>query len=568
VSKRGQGTAIGARISRGGQSGAVLLVCLIILVMISLAGIVSIMTSNADFDDADGELNQTAPFDVAGSGLEEAAAAVISCYRTTGNPPDPLPSGSTTEGDYLCRYQVVAEGPAESRVLRKGAYNGLYGLVRTLSLESIGFHNRRQSAAVLEMTIEESLIPLFQFAVFYENDLEISPDLDMTLAGRVHSNGNIYLQSKSNLFILSYLTSGGNIFHGSKSGGGQELLSGNIYITDDDGKYRNMRNVDGTFLDSSDPDWVNGSLSRWDGTVEDKYNGISELYMPVVCDGPTTDLIDRSDNNSDSYENKAGLKFVDGRTLFRRDDGTWKDVTSILLSSGVISSGVFHDGRENRDVASLDIDMGALAGSGYYPTNGIVYVSGPAAPGTLNAVRLANASRLPSGLTVVTDNPLYTVGDFNIINKQPAALMADAVTVLSNNWEDAESWHGPGSGKATATRINASIIAGSTETGADGQGYNGGFENLLRLLEDWSGIVFSWRGSATSLWNSRQATGVWRSEDYYEDPIRDWAFDPDLLDPDRLPPGTPRINIVHRVSWRQSVINNYGRYAGGGLVTF
>lgn len=568
MSKRGQGTATGARISRGGRSGAVLLVCLIILIVISLAGIASIMTSNAVLNDAGSELNQTASFYAAESGLEEAAAEVIACYRTTGRPPDPLPSGSTTEGDYLCRYQVVTDGPAENKVLRKGSYNGLYGLVRTLSLESIGFDNHHQSAAVLEMSIEESLIPLFQFAVFYENDLEISPDLDMTLAGRVHSNGDIYIQSNSNLFILSYLTSGGDIIHGSKPGTGQELLPGNIFVTDNDGKYRNMRNADGTFLDSSDPDWVNGSLSRWDGIVEDSNHGISELYMPMVCDGPPTDLIDRSAGNPDSYENKAGLKLVDGRALYRRDDGTWKDVTSILLSGSVISTGIFHDGRENRDVVSLDIDIGALAGSGYYPANGIVYASRPSGSATVNAVRMKNAARLPSGLTVATDNPLYTVGDFNIINKQPAALMADAATVLSNSWDDARSWHGPGTGKATATRVNASIVAGSTESGADGLKYNGGFENLLRLLEDWSGIVFSWRGSATSLWHSRQAAEAWSRESYYRDPIRDWAFDPDLLDSDRLPPGTPRINIVRRVSWRQSVIKDYGRYSGGGLITF
>ena len=34
---------------------------------------------------------------------------------------------------------------------------------------------------------------LFQFAVFYTNDLEILPGPDMTLGGRVHCNGDIYL---------------------------------------------------------------------------------------------------------------------------------------------------------------------------------------------------------------------------------------------------------------------------------------------------------------------------------------------------------------------------------------
>ncbi len=540
-----------------GQRGMVLIVCLIVLLMLSLIGIASITTSNTDMTIAGNEMNQTGSFYAAESGLELAASAIITSYLTTGNPPSPLPSGEETVGSFQYSYNVTDQGPPVNATLNDGAYKNLYGLVKTFDIGSAGFDNGQESAIMLNMSLQDALIPIYQFAVFYENDLEMGPGPDMILDGRIHSNGDIYLQSGNNLHIGSYLTTTGNVIHGSKPGSGQGTSSGNVFIRDNDGDYQNMRNSDGTFLDSSDPDWVNSSLSRWGGSVEDRNHGITDLSMPVVSDGPTTDLIDRGAGNSDSYEHQAGLKIVDGRALYRQGDGTWLDVTSGFISSGVISDGDFHDGREGMDVHSLDIDIGALAGSGYYPTNGIIYTSQLRGYGYVTAVRLTNGSALPSGLTVATDNPMYTLGDFNTVSKKPASLMADAITILSNNWDDGSSGQGLGNRTATNTQVNACYMTGNTETGSEGNGYNGGLENLPRFLENWSDATFKWRGSAASLWYSRQATGAWSQGSYYRAPYLDWAFDPDLLDPSKLPPGAPMVNIVLRTSWRQTVIHDY-----------
>jgi len=538
-----------------GQRGMVLIVCLIILLMLSLIGIASIMTSNTEMQVAGNEIQQTGTFYAADAGLEFAASAVQTSYEDTGNPPNPLPSGRLTLNQYFSDYQVVDLGPAVQTTLTAGSYNGLYGLVKDFAINSTGYDNITQSAIVLKMGVQDALIPLFQFAVFYENDLEIAPGPDMTLGGRVHSNGNVYLQSNNNLYVSSYLTAAGDILHGRKPGGGS-VSNGNVYIMDGGGAYQNMRNVDGTFLDSSDPDWVNLSQGRWGGNVEDQNHGITELYLPVVSDGPATDLIDRAAGNPDSYENRAGLKFVDGQAYYRQADGSWLNVTATMITSGVITAGSFNDGREAINVGSLDINIGALNASGYFPSNGIIYASVPDGGATLPAVRLTNGSQLLSGLTVATENPLYTQGNFNTVNKRPASFVADAITILSNNWNDANSWGGLGSRMATATQVNASYMTGNTETGAGGNGYNGGLENLPRFLENWSGITYTWRGSASDLWYSRRATGAWGGS-YYSAPNRDWAFDPDLLNMANLPPGTPQVNLLLKTSWQHKVINQY-----------
>jgi hypothetical protein len=537
------------------QKGAVLIVCLAVLLMISLIGIASITNSNTDMKIADNSTKSTGAFYAAESGLEQAAASIANSYRTTGAPPNPLPADTLNELRYLYGYTTTDDGAASVRQLTTGAYRGLYGLVKSFTIASAGIDTVSLAGAEVKMQMEDALIPVFQFAVFYEYDLEIAPGPSMTLGGRVHTNHDMYLQCENSLYIDSYLSAAGDILHGRKAGSGQSTTTKDVFIKDASGTYQGMKNTDGTFLDATSADWVNTSLDRWDGHVEDGNHGITPLYMPVVADGPATDLIDRGSGNSDSYENKAGLKLVDGQAYFKEANGTWSNVTSALTSAGIITSGTFTDAHEAKTVDAIDIDIAKLNASNYFPTNGVIYASKTASGSNLGAVRLKNGQEIKSALTVATENPLYTLGSYNTVNKKAASLIADAYTVLSNNWADSKSSSSRDSRSATATQVNACYLTGNYETGTGGRSYNGGFENLPRFLENWDNTTFTWRGSAVDLWYSRKTSGAW-SGSYYTPPRRDWAFDTDLLDPNKLPPGTPMVNIVERKNWSQKFNNS------------
>ncbi len=535
----------------GGENGFVLVICLILLLMLSLIGIASITTSTSDMRVSGNEMNQTGAFYAAESGLERAAAAIIHSYQTTGNPPDPLPSGSVTENGYQYDYATTDGGAASQQVLTEGAYKGLYGLVKTYVINSTGFNTLGESRVRLSMVIQDALIPLYQFAVFYQGDLELSPNAVMTLDGRIHSNGDIYIQSQNGINMISYLTAAGSIYHGPKTGSGLSNLNGDVMLQDRLDTYYNMKSPDNTWLDSRAADWVDGSIARWGGMIEDSHHGVTELNMPIVASGPTTGLIDRATGNPDSYENKAGLKIIDGQAYFLQNNSTWVNVTTTLIAQGVISYATFRDSREGRDVSSTDIDIARLTTSGYFPANGVIYSSNNSAPGVLAAFRLKNAAALPAPMTFATNNPLYTLGNFNISVKKPAALLADAITVLSCNWTDANSYQNLNQRTATLTQVNASYMTGATTTGMSGHSYNGGYENLLRLLEKWDNVTFTWRGAATCMWPSRQAVGPWSNGSFYTSPIRNWAFDLDLQNVSNLAPGTPMIHIVLRGQWTQ-----------------
>jgi hypothetical protein len=158
---------------------------------------------------------------------------------------------------------------------------------------------------------------------------------------------------------------------------------------------------------------------------------------------------------------------------------------------------------------------------------------------------------LDAGLTVASANPVYTLGDYNSTNKKPAAIMADAVTFLSGNWDDTKGSWSKSDRQAIATKVNASFLTGNVETTASD--YSGGLENLPRFLEDWSGRNFTWRGSMVNLWTSTQATGTWNGT-YYSPPNRDWAYDTDLDDPNKLPPETPVVRVFQSLGWKEEFV--------------
>jgi hypothetical protein len=76
-------------------------------------------------------------------------------------------------------------------------YVGLYGLVQpcTITATATPIGQRFTVPATVNESIQFASIPLFQFAVFYNMDLEIDPGSGMTINGAVWSNGGIWTGS-------------------------------------------------------------------------------------------------------------------------------------------------------------------------------------------------------------------------------------------------------------------------------------------------------------------------------------------------------------------------------------
>jgi len=418
---------------------------------------------------------------------------------------------------------------------------------------------------------------LFMYQIFFEDELEILPGPNFNLTGLIHSNDDIYLNSNNNLRIYTdSLTSAGNIYRGRLD---RNEVNGNVYITETDnsGSLEEMEIGD----DAGNASWEDIATTNWKGTVKDSTLGATEQQAPDL----------KSFEPGGYYDTNAGMNIKVNTSgaepvyEISVGGGSPATYTSAQLGSA-LSETVVYDYREhpsggvpanNTPVKVTNIDINQLETIVGASTNGVVYMTrDDAVPDTdgnefspdpgrvVSGFKLVNSATLNNPSTIVSDLPVYVQGDFNLHTStdpvvdtwQPCAIVADAITVLSNSWNDNNSnWRDPAVDptpsmpNASSTEFNFVFITGNvpTETGQ----YSGGLENFPRFLENWSGDTVDISGGFIQLFRSKYATGNWSYGDYYQAPVRDWKSEPRFSNLDDLPPDfvdmfpSASISVIH-----------------------
>jgi hypothetical protein len=197
---------------------------------------------------------------------------------------------------------------------------------------------------------------------------------------------------------------------------------------------------------------------------------------------------------------------------------------------------------------------------------GTSYLPQPIAPATSG-----------NGFTVASEEPVYIWGNYNSGPADPffpsfganattphcaCAIIADAVTLLSPNWLDSNSFNSPSliAGRlASDSYYRVAIAAGKSipfpqpAWGAQDMGTDGGMHNFLRYLEDRGGTNVYYAGSLISMYYSQYATGIFKCcNSVYGAPTRNYFFDNQFLNPNNLPPGTPMFQDVVSLGFHQN----------------
>jgi hypothetical protein len=580
------------------QAGSALPLALLAMLLLSVLGFALVTLGQSETTIAGNWRSYSAAFYGADAGVESGIVGLRNLLIGTPNPSTSqvnaivAPTLNNTSLTFAS-YSVTQTPTPYNATMPSGPYGGLSGLFTDYRIISrVQAPNGTRSN--LTQTFHYVGIPLFQFAVFYGAgvDLEISPGANMTLNGKVFANSNIYLspQSGSTLQMDSLVATAGNIYRTIKRSGSPavEGYGGNPQIKDASGNFQTLnfdhvdnQNFAGTWTSSQ---WQAAAQSLFNGTVKDSSMGVQQIippipqlfYNPSNPDQVAHEMIELP-NGSDAANlasaklyAQAGIRIVDGMA-------TTESGSSISLPSGTISTSTFYDAREQNVMQVTNVDISKLSSSWLASNlaNGLLYVAsssaGPAAPcaqGTRTsanpcpAVRLINGSAINAtgGLTVASQNPVYIQGDYNTAmtgtggtSHPPAAVLADAVTVLSNNWSDtnaATSSSALSSRNASSTTVNAALATGPSNESTSGAG-NGQLENDIRFLENWSGQTMTYSGSIVDLWHSMQVTAPWQNTGvYYNAPIRNWSYD--TLFNTNPPPGTPRGVVMTRGQWSQN----------------
>jgi hypothetical protein len=567
------------------ERGVVLIVALLVLTVLSVLGLAFLTTARTEDTIAANYRNHTAAFYAAEAGTESGVATLKALLQGNPNPTDAqlaalLPPALTDPnytfdaGAFQVRRVRTAEPYSYRTTLASGPYAGLVAWTADYTVTA-SVTGPRGSRARLSQRVQHVAIPLFQFMAFYGRgvDLENYNSPFMSLSGRIHANSNIYLMTDDGTKIDSYVTTTGNIHRGTKARPGETRT--NPEIKDASGNYQPL-NFD-HFYDYdftkkwSEGEWRDAALKTFGGRVQDSAMGVQEiippipgaLYDPKKADVSSHLMIEKgSVGDSQALKDaklyyQADLRIVDDKAYDKAGNNININGCKDADKKQAVRKESFYDAREKVDTVVTQIDVGALTACGVMPKNGILYASPkPGSPVKGDGIRLVNGTELPKqGLTVVSDTPVYIRGDYNTVNKVSAAVMADAVTVLSNAWDkggyDKKGKDDRTNRPASATTVNAAFATGPSHESEPGK-ENGQLNNLIRFLEDWKGVDFTYRGSLVALWHSQVATEWFRIKDpdpYFKPPNRLWSYE--TLFDTNPPPGTPMGTIVTRGQWSE-----------------
>jgi hypothetical protein len=440
-----------------------------------------------------------------------------------------------------------------------GQFTGLYGMAASYRVIS----NARKLNAPFDIQIglmqeaQVSTIPVFQFAIFYSQDLEINPGPNMKITGRVHGNADIYTSPGNTLRFMSDVTSVGNVYRKRKD---SSASTGTV-----------------TYDKSDSPKSGYNSLSLPIGTNNTSDAVYAILQVPPSSENPNSAMgKQRYYNSADiivlvsnaSVTITSGLTNNFATTLV--GDTNWISTNSNYAGSILKTNLTFTDQREGKTIKTTSINVSNLVRWSATNTSirglinrdvSSVYVADFRTTNSSYGagILVTNGQTLPSlGLTVATPNPLYVQGNYNApaaylgttntTLSKPASLVCDAINVLSTVWNPAKSASSISSRTAADTTVNAAIISGIVPT--VGSSYSGGVENFPRFLENWDTKNLTYNGSMVVMFNSHVATANWSSTGtVYNPPVRNWAFDLNYMDPTKLPPGTPSVRALVRYTW-------------------
>ncbi len=512
-----RGSPASAAIDRRGAS--VMVLGLVISVLVLLAIGAAVTSTHQLGKQARTTLEHTRALAAA----EGVVAAAIQRLREAAPNFEPVPfGGAVLIAGASFEYEVAAVGPADRTTCDDGAQVVSQRYRVTAHVEE------SRARATVERVIELARTPLFQFGVLSNGDLNIAPSRASTLIGRVHANGDLRLGGSETLLVDGeYLKCSGSLSHSGRAGEVAVRVAG---------VERHYRSLDAA-NDSRSAEWRWDAPERWKGTVADAEHGVGRTEVPART------VIEALQQNGERgfYHRHADLVLVGSRAF----DANEREV---LLPKGTLQESVLFDAREDAYVHFTDVDVKLLTMAGRLPANGLIYAHRTDATAARpNGFRLKNGAELARPLTFVTPAPLYIQGDFNVVQPKPAAVIADAVNLLSNAWNDSKL---PGAvPQASSTRYHMCIVTGDVPTvNASGRPASR-FENLLRLHEDWRGRTLRLRGSIARLFASAVAKSPWGAPYVYAAPQRDWQFDPQLNDPTRLPPFTPTVVVVRDLLW-------------------
>lgn len=250
------------------------------------------------------------------------------------NPTDPTNTAYTFP-DHSLGLNTAAQaamGTNKTVTIPYGPFNGLIAGLTPYTLTATAQSSMAQCKLTRDMN--NYLIPLFQFGMFSDKDIELHPGPDFTFNGRVHANGNIYVNGS--VKFLDKVTAANELIYdvlrngSTRTGATVSMQVGAINVPLNKGSMNNGPNLtsatatpvgqrgyfpgspNGTINSSWNTTSVataTGAANRFGGQLLTRTTGAAPLKLPLQLDGnPTRELIKRRmPNDSPNPANPSAL---------------------------------------------------------------------------------------------------------------------------------------------------------------------------------------------------------------------------------------------------------------------
>ena len=180
----------------------------------------------------------------------------------------------TLEGFTFDDFSVVRNGTVETERITDGPFAGLFSRTQVVQINAEAVSSDYTRSAIM-VTAKAQAIPIFQFGVFFEKDLEITNGPRLDFDGWVHSNGNIFLNS-ANQYFGDVITTPNNVYKDRKDEHGVHT---GMWIADATATY-NQLNFDSRTI--PDPNsFRTASYAAFDSRLKTSAYGVDSLKVPL-----------------------------------------------------------------------------------------------------------------------------------------------------------------------------------------------------------------------------------------------------------------------------------------------
>ena len=251
-----------AKVTAPNQEGSAMVIAL--MVMILLMGFVALAISrtNSETIASSNDESETKAYEAANASLEVLTRnfdKIFDTKLTIANSDITRIQGQyppVFDNDYNFTQTVTQTQATQDVVMTGQMFQGLNARRDEWQLDSVATDKQNGVQVALRRKFLNNRIPIFQFGIFYDDDLEFHPGPRFDFGGRVHTNGSLFLMAGTGLYFSSKVSAASEIFTDtSKNGSSYTNWGENVFIKNASGNYVQLLHNMGSVLASP----VNGT---------------------------------------------------------------------------------------------------------------------------------------------------------------------------------------------------------------------------------------------------------------------------------------------------------------------